>query len=85
MNPQKFKDIETLIDFLNSNNIKHIDRIDQWLPVLRVSYSQVVAYCWEKTQRKIEQFTAEPRLYIDYQLRQSGSTHAELEHLEFVG
>ena len=51
VNPQKFKDIKTLTDFLNSHNIKHIDRIDQLLPVSRVSYSQVVAYCWEKTQR----------------------------------
>ena len=51
VNSQKFKDMNKLRAFLNSHNIKQIDRIDQLFPVSRVSYSQVVAYCWEKTQR----------------------------------
>ena len=44
VNSQKFKDMNTLLAFLNSHNIKQIDRIDQLFPVSRVSYSQVVAY-----------------------------------------
>ena len=51
VNSQKFKDMNTLLALLNSHNIKQIGRIDQFFPISRVSYSQVVAYCWEKTQR----------------------------------
>ncbi|MEL0098374.1 MAG: formylglycine-generating enzyme family protein, partial [Opitutae bacterium] len=51
VNSQKIKDIDALFDFLNSKQAKRVGRLDQLLPVSRVSYSQVVAYCWEKTQR----------------------------------
>ncbi len=51
VNPQKFKDMDTLIDYLNSQNVKPLDRLDNLLPVSRVSYSEAIAYCWEKTQR----------------------------------
>ena len=48
---QKFNDLTDLLDFLNSKNLQQIDRMEKFHPVSRVSYSQVVAYCWEKTQR----------------------------------
>ena len=51
VNPQKFKQMEALLEFLNSQNIVQKGRLNQLHPVSRVSYSQAVAYCWEKTQR----------------------------------
>jgi formylglycine-generating enzyme required for sulfatase activity len=52
VNPQKFKDIDTLLTFLSSQKIDSIGRLNQLLPVSRVSYSQAVAFCWEKTQQE---------------------------------
>jgi formylglycine-generating enzyme required for sulfatase activity len=49
---EKFKDMQTLQNFLKSQNIKTVGRLDQMLPLTHVSYSQVVAFCWEKTQRE---------------------------------
>jgi formylglycine-generating enzyme required for sulfatase activity len=50
-NPKKFKDMDTVLSFLSSQKIESIGRLNQLLPVSRVSYSQAVAYCWEKTQQ----------------------------------
>ena len=49
---EKFQDMQTLKNFLKSQNIKTVGRLDQMLPLTHVSYSQVVAFCWEKTQRE---------------------------------
>ena len=48
---QKFNDLTDLLDFLNSKNLQQIDRMEKFHPVSRVSYSQVVAYCWEKNSK----------------------------------
>jgi formylglycine-generating enzyme required for sulfatase activity len=50
VNHQKFNDLFALLKFLKSKNIQQIDRMGKFHPVSRVSYSQVVAYCWKKTQ-----------------------------------
>ena len=52
VNHQKFKDMGTLLTFLNSQKINQVGRLNQMLPVSRVSYSQAVAYCWKKTQQE---------------------------------
>ena len=40
-----------MIDFLDTQKVKKLGRLDQLLPVIRISYSQAVAYCWEKTEK----------------------------------
>lgn len=52
VNHQKFKDMGALLTFLNSQKINQVGRLNQMLPVSRVSYSQAVAYCWKKTQQE---------------------------------
>jgi len=52
VNHQKFKVMGTLLTFLNSQKINQVGRLNQMLPVSRVSYSQAVAYCWKKTQQE---------------------------------
>ena len=51
VNLQKFNDLPKLLEYLKAQNAKELGRLDRLLPVSRVSYSQVVTYCWEKTQR----------------------------------
>ncbi len=51
VNSQKYKDMESLREFFKNQKIKPLDRMDKLLPVSRVSYSQAVSFCWEKTQR----------------------------------
>ena len=51
VNPTKFKDLESLLTHLVSKQIKPIGRLDKFFPVSRVSYSQAVAFCWQKTER----------------------------------
>jgi formylglycine-generating enzyme required for sulfatase activity len=60
----KFQNVDTLYQFLKSQKTKAIGRLDQLFPLTHVSYSQAVAFCWEKTQRaRLEKKLPSPFVY----------------------
>ena len=64
VNIKKFPEVEALYQFLEFQKIKAVGRLDQLLPLTHVSYSQAVAFCWEKTQRaRLEKRLPSPFVY----------------------
>ena len=64
VNIKKFPEVEALYQFLEVQKIKAVGRLDQLLPLTHVSYSQAVAFCWEKTQRaRLEKRLPSPFVY----------------------
>ena len=64
VNIANFQDMDALHQFLESQKIKAVGRLDQLLPLTHVSYSQAVAFCWEKTQRaRLEKRLPSPFVY----------------------
>ena len=64
VNGGEFKDLEALYQLLEAQKVKPVGRLDQMLPLTHVSYSQAVAFCWDKTQReRLEKRLPSPFVY----------------------
>ena len=64
VNTATFRDMDALHQFLESQKTKAVGRLDQLFPLTHVSYSQAVAFCWEKTQRaRLEKGLPSPFVY----------------------
>ena len=85
VNIAKLQDMDALHQLLESQKAKPVGRLDQLLPLTHVSYSQAVAFCWEKTQGQGWKKDYQARLFIVCRLKLNGNTPVVQVLLECVG